>query len=479
MKYDYNHIAIGGGAGGLVTAYICAAMKAKVALIEKHKMGGDCLNTGCVPSKALIRTASLLSMIKRHEEFGIKSAQAEIDFAAVMDRVQRVIADIEPHDSIERYTKLGVDCITGEAFLRSPHEVEVNGRVLTTRSITIATGASPFIPPIPGLENIDYLHTDNVWQLREQPKRLLVIGGGPIGSELAQAFARLGSQVTLVEGLDTILNREDPEVIELLQSRFREEGIELHTGTMAKSFENREDGPVLIADKSGESIEIPFDRVLIAVGRKPRTSGSGLDKLGIMLTDRGLIQTDDYARTNIPNIYACGDCTSPYQFTHMAAHQAWYCATNSLLSPFWKFRVDLSVVPWCTYTDPEVARVGLNEKDAQRAGIRYEVTTYGIDDLDRAIADSEAHGLVKVLTVPGKDRILGATICGHHAGDLLPEFVTAMKHKLGLNAILGTIHAYPTMSEANKYAAGEWRRAHQPTGVLRLLERIWTWRRGK
>jgi dihydrolipoamide dehydrogenase len=478
MKYDYNNVAIGGGAGGLVTAYIGAAMKAKVALIEKHKMGGDCLNTGCVPSKALIRTASLLSMIKRHEEFGIASARAEIDFAAVMERVQRVIRAIEPHDSIERYTKLGVDCITGEAYLRSPHEVEVNGKVLSTRSVTIATGARPFLPPIPGMDDVDVLHTDNIWELREQPKSLLVIGGGPIGSELAQAFARLGSKVTLVEGLATILNREDAEVIELLQTRFREEGIELHTQTMAKAFEKRPEGKVLIAEKRGERVEIPFDRVLVAIGRQPNTASTGLDKLGIKLSDRGLIETDAYARTSVPNIYACGDCTSPYQFTHMAAHQAWYCAVNSLLAPFWKFRVDHSVVPWCTYTDPEVARVGLNEKDAQLAGVPYEVTTYGIEDLDRAIADSEAQGLVKVLTVPGKDRILGATICGHHADDLLPEFVTAMKHKLGLNAILGTIHAYPTMSEANKYAAGEWRRAHQPAGILRLLERFWTWRRG-
>ena len=474
---DYNLAVIGGGSAGLVSSYIAAAVKAKVVLIEKNKMGGDCLNTGCVPSKALIRTASLLSMIHRHEEFGLKSAKVEFDFSEVMERVQRVIKKIEPHDSIERYTELGVQCIQGEAKILSPHEVEVNGEVLTTKNIIIATGAAPFIPPIPGLNEINYLHTDNIWELREQPKRLLVLGGGPIGSELAQSFARLGSKVIQVEMMSQILIREDDEVIKLLTSRFEQEGIELHLDTKATEVKKQGQQKILVVEKNGQKSDIEFDEILVAVGRKPNTTGFGLEKVGVELTNIGAIKIDEFGRTSIPNIYACGDVTSPYQFTHMAAHYAWYCAVNSLFSPFKKIKIDLSVVPWCTYTDPEIARVGLNEKDAKEQGIEYEVSIYPMDDLDRAIADEEDHGILKVLTVPGKDTILGATICGYHAGDLLPEFVTAMKNNLGLNKILGTIHVYPTMAEANKFAAGVWKKAHAPQGVLKFLGKFHKFRR--
>ena len=476
---EYNIVAIGGGSAGLVSCYIAAAVRAKAALIEKHKMGGDCLNTGCVPSKALIRTSTLLSMIHRHKEFGIKSAKVEFDFAEVMERVQRVIKKIEPHDSVDRYTSLGVDCFQGEAKILSKHEVEVNGQVLTTKNIIIASGAFPSIPPIRRLEKVDYLHTDNIWKIRKQPERLIVLGGGPIGSELAQSFNRLGTKVIQIEMMPQILIREDNEVIEILAKRFRDEGIELHLNTKAVEVIKRDGKKFLAVECNGNKSEIEFDDLLIAVGRKPNVKGFGLEELGVKLTNRGAIATDGYGRTNIPNIYACGDVTSPYQFTHMAAHYAWYCAVNAMFSPFKKFKVDLSIIPWCTYTDPEIARVGLNEKDAKEQGIDYEVSTFPIDDLDRAIADGEDYGIIKVLTVPKKDKILGVTICAYHAGDILSEYIAAMKNGIGLNKILGTIHMYPTMAEANKYAAGVWKKAHAPEGILNILSKFHKFRRNR
>ncbi len=477
-KQDYNLIAIGAGSAGLVTAYISAAVKAKVALIEKHKMGGDCLNTGCVPSKALIRSAKMLSYIKRHKEFGFKTASAEFEFADVMERVQTVISRVEPHDSIERYSGLGVDCITGEATILSPHEVQVNDKVLTTRNIVIATGASPLVPPIPGLEQVPYVTTDNIWSMRVQPKRLLVVGGGPIGSELAQGFNRLGCRVTQVEKMDCILSREDRDISDVVCKRFIEEGIDLRLNSSLKEFRVEEGKNIAVLESEGELEEIEFDKVLLALGRRANTKGFGLENLQLELNPNGTIKVDEYLRTTkYPNVFACGDVAGPYQFTHTAAHQAWYCAVNALFSPLKKFKVDYSVVPWCTFTDPEVARVGLNEMEAKAQGIPYEVTTYGIDDLDRAIADSEDHGMIKVLTEPCKDRILGVTIVGYHAGDLLAEYVLAMKYGLGLNKILGTIHTYPTMAEANKFAAGVWKKAHAPEGLLKWVEKFHNWRR--
>ncbi len=475
---DYNIVVIGGGSAGLVSAYIAAALKARVALIERHRMGGDCLNTGCVPSKALIRTASLVSMVRRHKAFGLRSATVEFDFAEVMERVQRVIRKIEPHDSVERYTSLGVECFTGHGEIVSPHEVRVGDRTLTTKNIIVATGAAPFIPPISGLEAIDFLHTDNIWDIREKPQRLVVLGGGPIGCELAQCFQRLGSDVTQVEMAPQILGREDEEIIRLLTNRFTDEGIDLRVGTKAVEVESGDSGTSLVVEENGRRDTIQFDKILVAVGRKPNTAGFGLEEVGVTFTSRGAVATDAYGRTSMPNIFACGDVASPYQFTHMAAHGAWYCAVNALFSPVKKFREDLSVVPWCTYTDPEIARVGLNEKDARERGIAYEVSRYDVDDLDRAITDEEDYGIVKVLTPPGKDTILGVTICSYHAGDLLPEYISAMKHGLGLNAILNTIHVYPTMAEANKFAAGVWKKAHAPQKVLAFLEWLHRFRRG-
>jgi pyruvate/2-oxoglutarate dehydrogenase complex dihydrolipoamide dehydrogenase (E3) component len=483
-RFDRNLVVIGGGSAGLVTAYIAAAIKAKVTLVEKHALGGDCLNTGCVPSKALIRSAKFISHVQRAKEFGMRGATADFDFGEVMERVQRVIKDIEPHDSVERYTGLGVDVAQGTARIVSPWEVEIThheGRVetLTTRAIVIAAGARPFVPPIPGLADLgptELLTSDNVWQLRQRPERLVVLGGGPIGSELTQTFARLGSRVTQVEMLPRILVREDSEVSELVAARFRAEGITVLTGHKALRVQGGGLEKVLVVEAGGQEKHIPFDAILVAVGRVANLKGYGLEELGV--TTGRTVEVNGYLQTNFPNIYAAGDVAGPYQFTHTAAHQAWYAAVNALFDPFKKFSADYRVIPWATFVEPEVARVGLNELEAKEKKIPYEVTVYGLDDLDRAIADSEAHGFVKVLTVPGKDRILGVTIAGEHAGDLLAEYVLAMKHGIGLNKILGTIHTYPTLAEANKYAAGNWKRAHAPQALLAWVERFHAWRRG-
>ncbi len=480
-SFDRNLIVIGAGSAGLVTSYIAAAVKAKVTLIEKHKMGGDCLNTGCVPSKALIRSAKFLNHAKRSKEFGIKSVNVKFDFAEVMERVQNIIQKIEPHDSIERYTKLGVECLEGEAKITSPYTVEINGKTLTTRSIVIATGARPFVPPIEGINTIDYHTSDTIWSLRTLPKRLLVLGGGPIGSELVQAFQRLGSQVTQVEMLPRILIREDPEISESVIQRFHAEGIEVLVNHKAKKFIAGHNQNTLVCEVVGDGqnkeVKIEFDALLVAVGRVANTAGFGLEELEIPITKTRTVETDQYLQTLYPNIFACGDVAGPFQFTHTAAHQAWYAAVNSLFGDWRKFSVDYSVIPWATFTDPEVARVGLNELEAQQREIPYEVTRYDIDDLDRAIVDEEAHGFIKVLTIPGKDKILGVTIVGEHAGDLIAEYVAAMRHNFGLNKILGTIHIYPTLVEANKYAAGNWKKAHAPEKLLRWVERYQTWRR--
>ena len=474
-RFDRNLIVIGAGSAGLVSAYVAATVRAKVTLVEKHRMGGDCLYTGCVPSKALIRSARLLHEMRNAKRYGIRHAAADFDFAEVMERVQRVVRAIEPHDSAGRYTRLGVECLEGEARITSPWTVAIDGRVLTTRSIIIAAGARPFVPRIPGIEQLRVLTSDNVWELRQLPRRLVVLGGGPIGCELAQAFARLGSKVTQVEMLPRLLSREDPEVSELVREQFVEEGIEVLTGHRAVRFEGKNS---LVCEGEGRERHVQFDELLCAVGRVPNTEGYGLEQLGIPTTKARTVETNEYLQTLFPNIYACGDVAGPFQFTHTASHQAWFAAVNALFGGVRRFRADYAVIPWATFTDPEVARVGLNETDARAQNVRYEATVYGIEDLDRAIADGAARGLVKVLTVPGKDRILGATIAGERAGELIAEFVAAMKHGIGLNKILGTIHVYPTWAEANKYAAGAWKRARAPERLLRHVERFHTWMRG-
>lgn len=481
-RFDRNLIVIGAGAAGLVSSYIAAAVRAKVTLIEKGEMGGDCLNTGCVPSKALIRAAKSIAEARRAADFGVQLPAPTVDFPAVMARVRRAVAEIAPHDSVARYQGLGVDCRQASARLVDPWTVELDsGERLTAPNIVLATGAAPYVPPIPGLVEAGYLTSDTLWDLQELPRRLLVLGGGPIGCELAQAFARLGSQVTQVEMLPRLLIREDPEVSALVQARFAAEGVDLRLATRAKAVVIERGEKVLIGEREGREERIAFDQILVAVGRAARLDGTGLRELGLRLGKT--IEVDDYGRTSFPNIYACGDASGPYQFTHTAAHTAWYAAVNALFGPLlWlrggRFRIDYSVVPWVTFTAPEVARVGLNEAEAREQGIAYELSRYGLDDLDRAIADGEAEGWVKVLTVPGKDRILGATVVGAHAGELLAEFTLAMRHGLGMNQLLGTIHVYPTWSEAAKYSAGVWKQAHKPEGLLRLVARYHAWRRG-
>jgi pyruvate/2-oxoglutarate dehydrogenase complex dihydrolipoamide dehydrogenase (E3) component/uncharacterized membrane protein YdjX (TVP38/TMEM64 family) len=480
-KFDRNVVVIGAGSAGLVTSYIAAAVKAKVTLIERHKMGGDCLNTGCVPSKAMIRSAKLLNHISRAKEFGIASATATWDFADVMTRISRVVDEIEPHDSVARYSAMGVDCVKGSAKILSPWEVEITRedgttQTLTTKNIVIAAGARPFVPPIPGLADVKPLTSDNVWNLRVLPKRLVVLGGGPIGCELTQCFARFGAAVTQVEMSPRIMVREDAEVSAIVKKRFEDEGVNVLTNHKATAVVVEEGEKYLVVEHEGQTKKIAFDEILCAVGRIANTTGYGLEELGIPA--KRVVETNDYLETIYPNIFACGDVAGPYQFTHTAAHMAWYASVNALFGKFKKFKVDYSVVPWATFTDPEVARVGINEQEAVAQKIAHDVHVYGIDDLDRAIADGEAHGFVKVITAKGQDKILGATIVGEHAGDLLVEFVAAMKHGFGLEGILATIHTYPTLGEANKFAAGVYKRSTATVGKLAVGKALNDWTRG-
>ena len=475
--FDTNMVVIGAGSGGLVSAYIAAQVKASVTLVERDKMGGDCLNTGCVPSKALLRSAKIAHYVSRAKEFGLNTGPVATDFAAVMDRVHRAIATIEPHDSVERYSELGVDCIQGEAVIVSPWEVQVGDKIITTQNIVIASGGRPRMVAIPGVEQIAAYNSDTIWGLGEQPQHLLVIGAGPIGCELAQAFARLGSRVTILTNDSNIMPREDADVSDVVLQQFLEEGIEFAFEHTMQRFESSAQGHVLVAEHHGQQRSIDFTHALFAVGRDANTQNMGLEALGIDLTEHGTIDVDEYLRTAYPNIYAVGDVAGPYQFTHMASHQAWYAAVNALFGRFKMFKVDYSIVPWATFTDPEVARVGLSETEAKAQAINFEVTQYSLDDLDRAIADGEARGFVKVITAKGNDKILGATIVGYHAGELLNEFIATMKRGGRLNDILSTIHIYPTLGEANKFVAGEWRKANKPEKLLAFVARFHRWTR--
>ena len=484
-KFDRNMIVIGGGAGGLVTSYIAAAVKAKVTLIEAGEMGGDCLNYGCVPSKAIIKSAKIAEQIRNAHHYGLEDTTPEFSFKKVMQRVHQVVADVAPHDSVERYTKLGVEVEKGYAKILDPWTVQItyeNGETkkLTARSIVIATGARPFVPPLPGIEETGYVTSDTLWsefaKLEEAPKKLVVLGGGPIGSELAQSFARLGSQVTQIEMAERIMIKEDLEVSEFATESLKESGVNILTSHQALRCETKDGKKFIIVKHNDEEIAIEYDQLLCAVGRSARLSGYGLEELGIE-TNRTIL-TNEYLETLYPNIFAAGDIVGPYQFTHVAAHQGWYAAVNGLFGNLKKFKVDYRVIPWTTFIDPEVARVGINEDEAKERGIDYEITRFDFEELDRAITDSATKGFIKVITPKGKDKILGVTIVSEHAGDLIAEFVLAMKHGLGLNKILGTIHSYPTWAEGNKYAAGEWKRNHAPQTVLSWLEKYHTWRRG-
>ena len=484
-KFDRNLVVIGAGAGGLVTSYIAAAVKAKVTLVEAGEMGGDCLNYGCVPSKAIIKTAKVANQMHHADSYGLEPVTPAMSFKRVMARVHEVIAAIAPNDSVERYTSLGVDVVKGYAKIIDPWTVEIKKndggtQTLTTKNIVVATGAAPFIPELPGIEQSGYVTSDTLWtkfaELEDAPKRLIVLGGGPIGCELAQAFSRIGSDVTQVERAPRLMGREDADVAEYAESVLRESGVNVLTSHDALRFEQQDGEKVLVVAKEGVESTIAYDEVIVAVGRKARLHGFGLEDLGIQF-DR-TIETDEYLQTLMPNIFAAGDVVGPYQFTHVAAHQAWYAAVNALFGTFKKFKVDYRVIPWTTFIDPEVARVGINERDAGEQDIDVEVTRYEFAELDRAVAESARKGFIKVLTPPGKDKILGVTIVSEHAGDLLAEFVIAMKHDLGLNKILGTIHAYPTWAEGAKYAAGNWKRANAPEKLLSYVEKFHTWRRG-
>jgi pyruvate/2-oxoglutarate dehydrogenase complex dihydrolipoamide dehydrogenase (E3) component/uncharacterized membrane protein YdjX (TVP38/TMEM64 family) len=482
-RFDRNVVVIGGGSAGLVTAYIAASVKAAVTLVERDRMGGECLYTGCVPSKTLIRSAKLLAEIARAGEYGIRTGPAVTDFAAVMARVRRVVQAIEPHDSVARYTGLGVECLQGSARITSPWAVTITApdgtaRTLTTRAIVVAAGARPLVPPIPGLAEVVPLTSDTVWNLKQLPARLVVLGGGPIGCELAQAFVRFGARVTIVEQAARLLSAEDDDCAAVVQARFAAEGLELRLGQRAIRVEVVDGEKRLVVDSAGAVESIPFDEILCAVGRVANTEGYGLEALGIGTTSQHRLDVNGYLETRVPNIVACGDVAGPYQFTHMAAHGARYAALNALFGWARRSPADYSVVPWVTFTDPQVARVGLNEQQARIGRIPYVVTTYALDDLDRAIADGETSGLVKVLTKPGSDRILGATLVGSQAGEMLPEFVTAMTHRLGLNKVLDTIHVYPTFAEANRFVAGAWRRSTVTRGQHTLLAALHAWRRG-
>lgn len=471
-SFDYQMVVVGGGSAGLVAANLASSLKMKVALIEKHKMGGDCLNTGCVPSKTLLRTAKLLHQIQTSKKYGIKLAAAEIDFDEVMGRVQSVIKTIEPHDSMERYRSLGVECFKGDAKILSPFEVQVGSHILKTRHIIVASGAGPRVPPFPGLDKVSYLTSDTLWNLKELPKRLLVLGGGPIGCELAQAFSRLGSEVSIMEGAPRLLVKEDEEVSDLIKSKFESEGIKIYLDTKAKFFERVQNFGLCVGESKGEDVMVEFDFVLLAMGRVANVAGFGLEELEIDLRNDGTIETNDYLQSNIPNIWACGDVTGPYQFTHSAGNQGAIAAMNVMASPFKKFKWDTQAMPWVTFTDPEVAHIGLTEGDAKKKEIEIDVQTFPLSRSDRALAESGEQGFVKVLLEKGRDKILGVTIVGEHAGDMLAEFSLAMKLGKGLGAIMSVIHPYPTLSEANKSVALQWRKSKTPPWILKVLEKF-------
>ena len=495
-QFDTNLVVIGAGAGGLVSAYVAATVGAKVTLVEARAMGGDCLNYGCVPSKALIQSAKVAQQLRSADQFGVQAQPVALDWPALMARIASVIASIAPHDSVQRYTDVGVDVLQGHAHIVSPWVVEVtrpgqSAQRIRTRSIVIAAGAQPVVPDLPGLNDVGFATSDTLWaQLAAcsaLPQRIVVLGGGPVGCELGQAFARLGARVTLVEAGSRLLEREDPDVSALVQAALERDGVQVRTAHTALRFRlgcgeaggTGEKNMVMRNTETGVETALPFDLLLVAVGRRARLSGYGLEALGLDV--ERTVPTNAYLQTVFPTIYAAGDVAGPYQLTHAAAHQAWYATVNALFGSFKRFAVHYRHLPQATFVAPEVARVGVNEQEAQTQGVDYEVTRFDLADLDRALCDAGSAppaGFVKVLTAPGKDRILGATIVAPQASEMLAEYVFAMRHGLGLKAILGTVHPYPTYSEANKYVAGVWQRAHAPQRLLSWARTFHTWRRG-
>lgn len=471
-KFDQNLSVIGGGSAGLVSALIAAKTGAKTTLIEKDLMGGDCLNTGCVPSKTLIRSAKIASLMKHAAKFGLTPHDDPINLNAIMQRVQKVIKEIAPHDSVERFETLGVTCLHGHAQLLPTGHIKVNDTKYLPRKIIIATGANPNVPPIPGLDKVNYLTSDSVWKLNALPKRLAILGAGNIGCELAQAFAKLGAQITLIESADRILLAEDQDVADLITKTLANENVKILTKHKATEIKPN----ALLCQYDQQSITIPFDEILIATGRTPNTKGLGLQQIGLICNPNNTIQVNKYMQSNLPHIFACGDVTGPYQFTHTASHQAWYATANALFGEIKRSKIDYSVIPHAIFTDPEIARVGLNEQEAKAQNIPYTLSQYSLKELDRAIIEGANEGFIKVLTIPKKDRILGATIVSQHAGELIGEYICAMKNKIGLNKILGTIHIYPTWSEANKFVAGVWKTKQFSPLILKLMKQYQRWK---
>ncbi len=445
----FDLVVIGGGVGGLVTASVAGQLGVRVALIERgDNLGGDCLHFGCVPSKTLIRSAAVAHAARSGPEFGIASSLGKVDLGAVSDRVHEVIATIQKHDDPERFRSYGINVRFGEAHFLDPHTVEVDGETLTARRFVIATGSRPAVPPIPGLDQVPFWTNETVFNQRELPSRLGVIGGGPIGLEMAQAFQRLGSQVTVLEAAPRVLAREDPELTELLEARLRQEGLDLRTGASVTAARATDDGFALDLGDGADAETLGFDAILVAAGRRANVEALNLDAAGVA-TSNGLIEVDRRMRTSQKHIFACGDCAGPYPFTHVAEYQAGVVIANTVFRL--PKRVDYRVIPWVTYTAPELAQVGLTEAMAEEEGIQAKVLRFRFSDVDRALTDGDTDGMMKLIVRRG--RILGASILGPHAGELIHEIVLAMQARVKLSSLSGAVHAYPTLAQIHRRTA--------------------------
>ncbi len=471
----YNMVVIGGGSAGLVTAAGAAGLGAKVALIERGLLGGDCLNHGCVPSKAIIRSARAAADARHTADLGVDiDGEIRPDFGRVMERMRRLRAGIAPHDSAERFSSLGIDVFLGEGRFVAPDAIEVDGARLEFSRACIATGARPVSPPIEGLDDAGYLTNETVFSLTELPRRLAVIGSGPIGCELAQTFARLGSRVTVIEMAPQILPREDRDAAQFVIDRMQRDGVEFVLESKVSRAQKIEDAVRLTLESRGSRETIEVDRVLVGVGRAPNVQGLGLDAAGVRFDERAGVEVDARLRTSNKRIFAAGDVCSQYKFTHAADAMARIVIQNALF--FGRSRADKLVMPWCTYTDPEIAHVGMYKEDADKAGVATETVTVELSEVDRAILDGDG-GVLKVLLRRGSDEILGATLVASHAGETISEITAAMTNKLGLRKLAGVIHPYPTQAEAIKKAADAYNRQRLTPRVKWLFERIMAWRR--
>ncbi|HEU5359648.1 MAG TPA: mercuric reductase [Candidatus Deferrimicrobiaceae bacterium] len=473
----YNLVVIGAGTAGLVTAAGAAGLGAKVALIEREFLGGDCLNVGCVPSKGVIRPARAIHDARTSGEFGVKGTEhLTIDFGKAMERMRRIRAEISFHDSVTRFSEtLGVDVFLGEGKFTGPDTVEVNGIRLRFRRAAICTGARAAAPPIPGIEEAGYLTNETVFSLTELPERLAVIGAGPIGCELSQAFARLGSRVTLVEMGTHVLSREDPDAAGILQDALAEDGVTLLLNAKVVRIEREGADKIVHVEQKGEILRVPADEILVGIGRAPNVGGLNLESAGIAYDPRRGVQVDDRLRTSNPRVYAAGDICFPYKFTHTADALARILIANALF--FGRQRSSTLVVPWCTYTDPEIAHVGMYEADAKAKGIPVTTLTVPLSDVDRAKLDGETAGFARVHLRKGSDKILGATIVASHAGEMINELSLAVTAGLGLSAIGKTIHPYPTQGEVIKKLADAYNRTRLTPTVKKILETWLRWQR--